>query len=52
MSKEKEKIQHRIDRTFRNGYQPTEGKMDTSNPPKGGSGVPPKNTHNRNNQKE
>ncbi|NIR50158.1 hypothetical protein GWO43_01610 [candidate division KSB1 bacterium] len=30
-------------KNFLDGYQPTETKMDTSNPPKGGSGVPPKN---------
>lgn len=24
------------------GYQPTESSLDPSNPPKGGSGVPPK----------
>ncbi|MFQ5602935.1 MAG: hypothetical protein ACE5HS_06665 [bacterium] len=32
-----------IIRDLREGYQPTKGKLDASNPPKGGSGVPSKN---------
>lgn len=28
---------------FEKGYQPTHGELDTTHPPKGGSGVPPKN---------
>lgn len=26
---------------YKKGYQPTEGNLDPSNPPRGGSGVPP-----------
>ena len=29
-------------RPQKKGYQPTEGNLDTSNPPNGGSGVPAK----------
>ncbi|MFQ5636488.1 MAG: hypothetical protein ACE5IR_00655 [bacterium] len=31
-----------VARDIREGYQPTKGNLDSSNPPKGGSGVPSK----------
>lgn len=33
------------------GYQPTEGDLDSSNPPKGGSGVPSKTENKSDNKK-
>lgn len=37
MSEEKKQIGKKI--PIRKGYQPTQGNLDTSKPPKGGSGV-------------
>jgi hypothetical protein len=32
---------------FKKGYEPTKGLLDISNPPQGGSGVPPKVSSNQ-----
>ena len=34
------------------GYQPVRGKLDTSNPPRGGSGIPSKSSKNIGNNKK
>jgi hypothetical protein len=38
---------------FKKGYQPTQGNLNPSNPPKGGSGLPstPSNNNGKNNNK-
>lgn len=44
MSEEKKQIRKNI--PLKKGYQPTQGNLDTSKPPKGGSGVPSGSSNN------
>lgn len=37
---------HNYRKNIEKGYQPIRGKLDTSNPPKGGSGIPSKSSGN------
>jgi len=37
---------------FKKGYQPTQGNLDTTNPPRGGSGVPAGPSRNDNDKKD
>lgn len=41
MEDKERKPMHEGYQPYKRGYQPTEGNLDSSNPPTGGSGVPP-----------
>ena len=49
MSNTKEKIEKGYQPQKR-GYQPSQGKLDLTKPPEGGSGVPPKNQSEQGNK--
>lgn len=40
----KKPLKESYQRRSEKGYQPVRGHLDSSNPPKGGSGVPPKSS--------
>jgi hypothetical protein len=47
----KKPLKESYQRRSEKGYQPVRGHLDSSNPPKGGSGVPPKSSkENRGNK--
>jgi len=59
MSKEEKQIVKKVpleekNRHFEKGYQPTQGNLDSSNPPQGGSGVPSSSSSDtkKNNKKD